>query len=226
MSRGASLGAAPLAVGDQVLEHQHRCKARSQIWIPKLDKLDPKTVRCHLTDIATSGDALLQAEVLHAGSMARTAGDLVLLDSIIRNSAANTTGKGAVATPLSCAVNVSSNMSLQGVRLGLPSTEGWVPSGSYDGISGEVMPPHQPPPRPPPPPPLPNHPLPTLLLLSFWKEKNALRNILWCRCHSKSCCTQDQSPSPFVIGSLGVDISSCSITLVESLLYLRVSSET
>ena len=70
--------------------------------------------------------------------MARTAGDLVLLDSVIRNSAANTTGNGAVASPLSCAVDVNSSMSLRGVRLGLPSTEGWVPSDSYDGISGEV----------------------------------------------------------------------------------------
>ena len=70
--------------------------------------------------------------------MARTAGDLVLLDSVIRNSGANTTGTGAVTTPLSCAVDVDRNMSLRGVRLGLPSTEGWVPSDSYDGISGEV----------------------------------------------------------------------------------------
>ncbi|DBB14631.1 TPA: hypothetical protein ACH3X3_004893 [Trebouxia sp. C0006] len=72
------------------------------------------------------------------GSMARTAGDLVLLDSIVRNSAAKTTGNGAVASALSCAVNVNSSMSLKGVRLGLPSTEGWVPSATYDGISGEV----------------------------------------------------------------------------------------
>ncbi len=72
--------------------------------------------------------------------MARTAGDLVLLDSIVRNSAAKTTGNGAVASALSCAVNVNSSMSLKGVRLGLPSTEGWVPSATYDGISGEVSP--------------------------------------------------------------------------------------
>ncbi len=76
----------------------------------------------------------------HAGSMARTAGDLVLLDSIVRNSAAKTTGNGAVASALSCAVNVNSSMSLKGVRLGLPSTEGWVPSATYDGISGEASP--------------------------------------------------------------------------------------
>ena len=76
--------------------------------------------------------------VLPTGSMARTAGDLVL-DSVVRNSGANTTGTGAVATPLSCAVDVDRNMSLRGVRLGLPSTEGWVPSDSYDGISGEVL---------------------------------------------------------------------------------------
>ena len=70
--------------------------------------------------------------------MARTAGDLALLDSVIRNSAANTTGNGAIASPVSCSVKVNSSMSLKGGRLGLPSTEGWVPSASYAGISGEV----------------------------------------------------------------------------------------
>lgn len=74
----------------------------------------------------------------HAGSIARTAGDLVLLDSVVRNSAAKTTGNGAVASAMSCAVNVNSSMSLKGVRLGLPSTEGWVSSATYSGISGEV----------------------------------------------------------------------------------------
>ncbi|KAL3142981.1 hypothetical protein ABBQ38_003263 [Trebouxia sp. C0009 RCD-2024] len=68
------------------------------------------------------------------GSIAHTASDLVFLDSIVRNSAANTTGNGAVASPLSCAVSVNSSMDLRGVRLGLPSTLGWV----TPGISGEV----------------------------------------------------------------------------------------
>ena len=70
--------------------------------------------------------------------MARTAGDLNLLDSIIRNSDFNTTGNGAVATAVPCAVDVDTSMSLEGVRLGLPSTLGWVPSATYVGISGEV----------------------------------------------------------------------------------------
>ena len=70
--------------------------------------------------------------------MARTAGDVVLLDSIVRNNGFNTTGNGAVATAVPCAVTVNSSLSLRGLRLGLPSTLGWVPSDTYDGISGEV----------------------------------------------------------------------------------------
>lgn len=70
--------------------------------------------------------------------MARTAGDLTLLDSIIRNNDYNTTGNGAVTTAVPCAVNVNTSLSLEGVRLGLPSTLGWVPSATYVGISGEV----------------------------------------------------------------------------------------
>lgn len=70
--------------------------------------------------------------------MARTAGDVVLLDSIIRNSGFNATANGAVPTPVSCAVDVNTSLSLRGLRLGLPSTFGWVPSDTYAGISGEV----------------------------------------------------------------------------------------
>ena len=70
--------------------------------------------------------------------MARTAGDVILLDGIIRNNDFNTTGNGAVATAVPCAVEVNTSLSLRGVRLGLPSTLGWVPSATYDGISGEV----------------------------------------------------------------------------------------
>ena len=98
---------------------------------------------CHLFLILTCRQPCQAPDrsiLRHAGSMARTAGDLVLLDSIVRNSAAKTTGNGAVASALSCTVNVNSSMSLKGVRLGLPSTEGWVPSATYDGISGEVSP--------------------------------------------------------------------------------------
>ena len=70
--------------------------------------------------------------------MARSAGDVVLLDSIVRNKGFNSTGNGAVATAVPCAVSVNTSLSLRGLRLGLPSTLGWVPSDSYDGISGEV----------------------------------------------------------------------------------------
>ena len=69
-----------------------------------------------------------------AGSIARTAQDLVLLDSIIRNHNATTTGNGAVAEPLPCAVAVNASMGLRGVRLGLPSTFAW----QTPGISLEV----------------------------------------------------------------------------------------
>lgn len=69
------------------------------------------------------------------GALARTADDLQLLDSVIRNSAASTTGHGALATNVSCAAPRNSSLnSLRGVRLGLPSTFGWVTS----GISEEV----------------------------------------------------------------------------------------
>ena len=68
------------------------------------------------------------------GSMARTAEDLLLLDSIVRDSSAETTGNGAVMDPVSCAAPVNESISLAGLRLGLPSTFGWV----TDGISSEV----------------------------------------------------------------------------------------
>ena len=68
------------------------------------------------------------------GSMARTAEDLILLDSIVRDSSAETTGNGAVAEPVACAAPVNESLTLSGVRLGLPSTFGWV----TDGISLEV----------------------------------------------------------------------------------------
>ena len=58
----------------------------------------------------------------------------MLLDSIIRNSGANTTGNGAVSEPISCAVDVNASLSLAGVRIGLPSTFAW----QTPGISAEV----------------------------------------------------------------------------------------
>lgn len=58
----------------------------------------------------------------------------MLLDSIVRNSSANTTGNGAVRAPVSCAVEIDSSMTLEGVRIGLPSTFAW----QTPGISEEV----------------------------------------------------------------------------------------
>ena len=112
-----------------------------------------QTILCCVTDRFSSFDVhefgisaerpletqdLSWGAVCIAGSMARTAGDVVFLDSIIRNSGFNTTGNGAVPTALPCAVNVNTSLDLRGVRFGLPSTFGWVPSDTYDGISGEV----------------------------------------------------------------------------------------
>ena len=74
------------------------------------------------------------ADLPFAGSFGRTAEDLVLLDSILRSSNATTTAVGAIPEPVSCAVNVDRNMSLAGLRIGLPSNFGWV----TPGISSEV----------------------------------------------------------------------------------------
>ena len=68
--------------------------------------------------------------------MARTAEDLVLLDSVIRNNQGTTTANGAWDNPINCAVDVNRDLNLQGVRIGLPSTFGWV----QPGISAEVRP--------------------------------------------------------------------------------------
>lgn len=56
--------------------------------------------------------------------MGRTAEDLVMLDSIVRTPNITTTGVGILPTPVSCDVNVDRNLSLAGLRIGLPSTFG------------------------------------------------------------------------------------------------------
>ena len=66
--------------------------------------------------------------------MARTARDLILLDSIIRKPNCTTSAKGAIPFPVSCDVEVDLSLNLTGVRLGLPSTLGW-----NNGISSEVI---------------------------------------------------------------------------------------
>ena len=72
---------------------------------------------------------------MFAGSFGRTAEDLVLLDSIIRSANATTDAVGASPDNIvSCAVSVDTNMSLAGLRIGLPSNFGWV----NPGLSAEV----------------------------------------------------------------------------------------
>lgn len=66
--------------------------------------------------------------------MARDIDDLILLDSIVRMSSSTTTAHGMIAQPVSCAAPIT-NISLNGTRIGLPSTFGWV-----TGLSGEVWP--------------------------------------------------------------------------------------
>eukprot|EP00891_Asterochloris_glomerata_P007936 jgi/Astpho2/7936/fgenesh1_pg.00118_%23_37_t len=73
---------------------------------------------------------------MSAGSFGRTAEDLVLLDSIIRSANATTDAVGASPDNIvSCAVSVDTNMSLAGLRIGLPSNFGWV----NPGLSAEVQ---------------------------------------------------------------------------------------
>ena len=66
--------------------------------------------------------------------MARTARDLILLDSIVRKPNCTTDAKGAISAPVPCDVEVEMDLNLTGVRLGLPSTLGW-----NNGISSEVL---------------------------------------------------------------------------------------
>lgn len=70
--------------------------------------------------------------VSDAGSMAREIDDLILLDSIVRMPNITTTGHGMIPEPVSCAAPIT-NIDLNGTRIGLPSTFGWV-----TGLSGEV----------------------------------------------------------------------------------------
>ena len=82
-----------------------------------------------------------------AGTFARTGQDLFLLDSIVRQADAATTSFGSVANNVSCATDANSIPSLQGVRLGLPSSFGWNTTGINlypASLSAEVWPTPQP----------------------------------------------------------------------------------
>lgn len=79
--------------------------------------------------------------------MARNMGDLILLDSVLRDSNATTHGHGALPEPgVPCSVSVDEDLSLQGVRIGLPidywemSEMGVVPSVScFAGCAVALM---------------------------------------------------------------------------------------
>lgn len=60
---------------------------------------------------------------------------MILLDSVVRNSAVNTTAYGSTSN-MTCAVDTTVVPSLKGLRLGLPSTIGW----NTTGLSMEVWP--------------------------------------------------------------------------------------
>ena len=68
-----------------------------------------------------------------AGTEARTIDDLILVDSVVRQPGKTTTAHGMVPQPVSCAAPIT-NVSLNGTRIGLPSTFGW-----ETGLSGEVV---------------------------------------------------------------------------------------
>ena len=70
-----------------------------------------------------------------SGSFGRTMDDLILLDSIVRPENCTTSVVGALPEPISCVPNITRDLNLTGLRLGLPSTFGWA-----QGISSEVHP--------------------------------------------------------------------------------------
>eukprot|EP00891_Asterochloris_glomerata_P009220 jgi/Astpho2/9220/Aster-07177 len=72
------------------------------------------------------------------GSMGRTAEDLIMLDSIVRTKNYSSTGEGMLPTAVNCSVTVNSNLSLSGLRIGLPSNYGWVYPGIDPSISAVV----------------------------------------------------------------------------------------
>ena len=64
-----------------------------------------------------------------AGSMGRTAEDLIMLDSIVRTKNYSSSGEGMLPGTVSCDVNVNTNLSLAGLRIGLPSNFGELAAG-------------------------------------------------------------------------------------------------
>ena len=60
--------------------------------------------------------------------MGRTAEDLIMLDGIVRTKNYSSTGEGMLPTAVSCNVTVNRNLSLAGLRIGLPSNYGERPA--------------------------------------------------------------------------------------------------
>ncbi|DBA99565.1 TPA: hypothetical protein ACH3X3_012144 [Trebouxia sp. C0006] len=63
------------------------------------------------------------------GAMGRTMTDLITLDSILRSSNMTSTAVGSIPDPVACNAFIDPNITLKGLRLGLPSNFGWVNPG-------------------------------------------------------------------------------------------------
>ncbi|KAL0017720.1 hypothetical protein WJX77_008688 [Trebouxia sp. C0004] len=76
-------------------------------------------------------DGLLPATFTRdtVGAMGRTMTDLITLDSILRSSNMTSTAVGSIPDPVACAASINPNITLKGLRLGLPSNFGWVNPG-------------------------------------------------------------------------------------------------
>ena len=67
--------------------------------------------------------------------MGRTMTDLITLDSILRSSIMTSTAVGSIPDPVACAAFIDPNITLKGLRLGLPSNFGWVNPGLSSQVS-------------------------------------------------------------------------------------------
>ncbi len=67
--------------------------------------------------------------------MGRTMTDLITLDSILRSSNMTSTAVGSIPDPVACNAFIDPNITLKGLRLGLPSNFGWVNPGLSSQVS-------------------------------------------------------------------------------------------
>ncbi|KAL0036071.1 hypothetical protein WJX79_001223 [Trebouxia sp. C0005] len=81
-------------------------------------------------------DGLLPATFTRdtVGAMGRTMTDLITLDSILRSSNMTSTAVGSIPDPVACNAFIDPNITLNGLRLGLPSNFGWV----NPGLSSQI----------------------------------------------------------------------------------------